>query len=439
MAVGDIPDVPPLAVDAVKIPAAGTRHRPRSASREPLLISVIFGVMVLLVAVWIMRGPAPSAGTVTPLSPANAASKPGQAVDNPISRLFPSAPLTQSAEEPVRLVEKSNAELRARVKARVLLLQQVGREARQALTDLEQATAEWSKLTSDVLSNEAGRKLASQSDLVERTEALLEQTGRMRLSAAQLQAQRESLNTLLDVLVVPADNATEVSMPSGQLESDLQTQSREATRLLKEVRADLTSFQGLLAASRDAAPSERSLQEVLADWSKARQQKLVDAQIEARRKAEQAAQLALQKAEQDKRAAEIAAEVAQKNAEAAVSRKAADEQQAAIARKQRIAKRKVEIEQHLRGFTTPGLGQPTSGTMYQKGTKKIPVSLNGLRNLGAFEDSRAGLIKLYYAGSNVNNDRPRWGFDFNEEQVLKAQQLLIELGEDMVAEGLLSR
>lgn len=127
------------------------------------------------------------------------------------------------------------------------------------------------------------------------------------------------------------------------------------------------------------------------------------------------------------------------------ARLARDKQLAASRRKEQVVlARSSEVTRLLAPFLTPGYWQPGLGEpTYDKG----PVSLKRLIAEGALEKSADGLQKLLWIAQDPGDQaRPRWGFGpsvahvppSEYEQIRKAQQYLIELGEVMVAEGMLA-
>lgn len=427
-------------------------------SRDALWLGIVFAVTLLGVAVLLtIRGlPGSSVGSTGPVPSGPAlrvdpneppATKPvEQKSESPFSPFPPGLPKLDSTPlpdpTPVRVVDNSAAELRARVRAKVLALQQVGREIREALGVAEKNSVEWAKQSADLLTNEVGRKVASQPDLVERFDAFLSDSAEQPLTPAIIGTWRERLTELLKPLVLPADDAREVSMPGSDLEPDLLKLQREIAERGKVTRENVAGLTALVAAARDVKPGERTLQQAIATLAAERRQKLDDAKVAGRRKADETAREAVEKGEQTKRAAEIALQVAEKNAEAARLKKAADDATEAVARKQRIAKNKNAISQYLGPFTTPGYAQPVQmpGTFLDvtKTKDKKPMSLAGLRKIGALDDNERGVQKLYRAASSFSNDRPLWSEQYNHELAIKAHQLLLDLGEDLVLEGILS-
>src|SRR5262249_20718639 len=105
----------------------------------------------------------------------------------------------------------------------------------------------------------------------------------------------------------------------------------------------------------------------------------------------------------------------------------------------------------LAPFLAKGYWQP--GDKIGRNTDLVPISYSKLTSFGALQPGSNGIKKLLQVATNdikygiFDKERPRWPYtsDMRKikgeqlEEVKKAQQLLIELGEVMVQEGLLSK
>lgn len=101
---------------------------------------------------------------------------------------------------------------------------------------------------------------------------------------------------------------------------------------------------------------------------------------------------------------------------------------------------------HVQAVLAPFLGkgylQPKSG----KGIDAVPVSLSELRSIGALDADKKGLDALVKFANNPRNDRPHWG-GYRDlripaeqlEKVKEGQGFLIDLGDALVAEGMLTK
>jgi len=104
-----------------------------------------------------------------------------------------------------------------------------------------------------------------------------------------------------------------------------------------------------------------------------------------------------------------------------------------------------EVKRLLAPFIAHGYWQP--GQRHRSPTKG-PVSCNQLSHVRALADGRLGLKALLECGTTDDDkDRPRWPFHKNynnltaseHEQLLQAQQYLLELGKTMVELGMLAK
>ena len=81
------------------------------------------------------------------------------------------------------------------------------------------------------------------------------------------------------------------------------------------------------------------------------------------------------------------------------------------------------------------------------GADSVPMSLSELRASGALDPSTKGINALILVANRGENDRPHWGkirtvataTDDAVATAKKAQQYLIDLGDALVAEGMLSK
>ncbi len=98
----------------------------------------------------------------------------------------------------------------------------------------------------------------------------------------------------------------------------------------------------------------------------------------------------------------------------------------------------------LSPFLAKGYWQPKSG----RGIDSEPMSLSQIRAYGALDPSKAGLERLMQCANLRGNDRPHWGLFLmvgeqsptptQIEAAKRAQAYLINLGDALLAEGLLS-
>ena len=113
------------------------------------------------------------------------------------------------------------------------------------------------------------------------------------------------------------------------------------------------------------------------------------------------------------------------------------------------------VKQLLLPFTSKGYRQPNDTRRLRLTSQNAPISYAGLVRAGALESSSAGLEKMFYlvqpnTAFGRQNDRPLGEFpayrNFNDfeqpivqEKLKRAQDFLIEHGDTMVREGLLSK
>lgn len=205
-------------------------------------------------------------------------------------------------------------------------------EVTKAFDEWEKELAAWEKEGPPILTGEAGKRIAADVPQVKRVRGLIRHE---RPTADELATARKLAEELISPIRESLANAEDASTPAEAITSNLnglQTQARKARDSYREAR---DAVKAILAQAKDKAPSEKTLQEVIAALDQADAASRV-ADIDA---AEQKA-----KDEGAKRVAEEKARLAKEvaNAEAARIKGEADRtrQQAEMA----AAKRKQEEE-----------------------------------------------------------------------------------------------
>ena len=178
-----------------------------------------------------------------------------------------------------------------------------------------------------------------------------------------------------------------------------------------------------------------------------RERRLEEERKEDERRLTQAAvelERAKGKAEEDRLKRE-ARELEAKQREAGLAMRAEAERRRLLARA-----REPRMRQMLEPFLKPGLMQPkeVQGTflVFERTKDEKPMSLTALRAVGALEPTPKGLGQLAWVAADAKDDRPRWAFGHSntwsketQRYVSSVQELLLELGDVLVEEGMLSR
>ena len=361
--------------------------------------------------------------------------------------------------------------------------------AKAALTALQEAAQKFSGELKELLTNDAGRRVARDPLSVM---AFIQIREEPAPSAEQVKKKLDVVDAVLAGVDARLKQARVDGLPSSQQRRDVLDAYSWAKARADRIADRRDSLQALIVASPsdidvsaaitlDAAVSEyksrfsRLLNE---GWQKGEaraagqaQQVMVDTAERAtleqairnaelrleklaaenqRLRVEQNAELLRLREEQDKRLADMDRELEveraarlKQEAETAVMAKTGEENAAKVLMRKKC--QDPETKRLLAPFLAHGYAQPGKrGGAYEKG----PVSLSATRQFGALEPTVHGLGRLLAIGVDANWDkeRPRWGYRNavenmsgpQRDEIKKAQQLLIELGDTLVELGMLA-
>ena len=193
-------------------------------------------------------------------------------------------------------------------------------------------------------------------------------------------------------------------------------------------------------AQRDRLLEEKTteLAQMKADY----EEKLLQARADAERKlVESQEKYKSVLAELDRRVKDAATSRAAEDTNADIKRKAVE---AEAKKKEQIALIKSkEVQELLAPFFAKGYWQPEKASY-----DKEPISLSQLAAAGALKPTADGVERLMRVAENSSDkDRPRWAYGHfishltaeQRDQVTKAQKFIIEYGQLMVEQGLLSK
>lgn len=319
-------------------------------------------------------------------------------------------------------------------------LESADRIARRVGTLLDEcaaADADWQQLQIAILTNEEGRRLASQENLVRNFMQLRKDNPAVADDIAGLRRDLELLSAPLQKALT--NQETPVA-PSATTTDRLQQLKQEVESLRMKLRAPRLAVDSMLRSVAPGTTGKKSLQDAIDDIQAAaaadRAARTAVVQMEAERKdAEQAERMA-----REKRDTARAAEAAQADAE----NRAAEQK---IQHDKDLVEANSEaVQDRLAFFFTPGYLQPTADGV-EMTTEKKPMSLSRLKVAGALDDSTDGLQKLYIIVCNrQEKDRDTWGLEddinFIEheklEKLRQAQIYLRRLGGVLVEMKLLS-
>ena len=331
------------------------------------------------------------------------------------------------------------------------------------IDDAERELAAWLKTTDTLDTSADGKRLASDSRLLEQYDAILTQPEITRegldILRGQLGELRSSISGTLNLETMPSEPAVEFN---DQLDR-IDTESRTWSKGYSERNQILASL--LRRAPEKTADDMKALAEVLALREESRRKTEMEQIVEAlkERRAERTSQLlrAKDEAEALVHAAEVQAaeRLGQQKAESIRRRTEIaikQEQEKLVAEEAAAAAEQLKAEyerdldairRYLGPFIRKGYAQP-AGHRNQHGAELAPVSFRALQASGALNSGRPGLERLMYLAS-VQNDRyqkdfPMYiggenGWQMTDKAFLqKAQDLLNKYGPLMVQEELLS-
>jgi hypothetical protein len=333
----------------------------------------------------------------------------------------------------------------------------------QTIADAEAKQQAFETTVQQLVANEAGKKIAATERGVPRFLALVELR---RTPAARLRELSQLLETIASPVRKAHDQAENYAVPAEQQERMLATIKAEAERALVEYK---DAEQSLANLSRQAARAEatpngvnpqpapvKSLGEEVENYRHVLQSAALEEreqQLAAERKAiEQRitdAQIAWMRAVGNAQEEEMRRKAREAEAKA---RAEAEAKEAEALRRRLVAKtREPKVRQMLAPFLARGLTQPKEwqGTFlaFRRTDGEEPMSLSALRSVKALEPGTEGLASLAWVAGDTKNDRsPRWDFGHvnswpkeTHRYVAQVQELLRELGDVLVTEGMLAK
>lgn len=295
----------------------------------------------------------------------------------------------------------------------------------------------WQTLTESLQTSEDGSRLAAEENTLQAFAQLVEEHPQRADDVAELRREAAAL-------IAPVRKAIEndsTTPPSIELVTKLKAKLDEITSGTEEARKPRTQLESMLETARILGKkSDKTLAQALNDYRREHEMKKA-AELAKVREQQDAFDIE-QAAMKEKREREIA-RLEERQRQAAEERRRRDQ----IEREKEIAEAKSkEVQEALAFFFTPGILQPHGGGVRNEPEKK-PISLTGLRALGALNATHEGLQALYSVVCHVQDtDRPRWGSETNIEYIqkaeyqrlVKAQDYLSRLGDTLVELGKLS-
>lgn len=284
---------------------------------------------------------------------------------------------------------------------------------------LSSAIDNWERVHRELLTNETGRRLASQTDLLEQYQALRAQDRPHSENLPRLQGEVTGLLSNRPLV------ATDVSGVA-TVEVRLPVLTQEVQQALLQYQTELQSLQQLLdqaaTAPLAAITLEVALQQLTAARERERLQQIAEARRQAQLEVERQRQAALQQAAERER---LTQEALSPTVLAAL--------------KPLTTKDVVQI----RDVTPGGLA------LGERVPQPVPISLSKMRSLGLLDQTQQGMILLAILNSRSWTNRPRWPLQYSatepalwtrqqHEMIATMQQSLISYGEILVEKGLLA-
>jgi hypothetical protein len=325
---------------------------------------------------------------------------------------------------------------------------EVSRTADEGLAELDRFEAEITPL----LTNDAGRAVAGQAQLVRAFRAVYELERPAKDDFARMKLQADEVVAPVRKALASPDNSFQQTDDTQQKLQQLLARARTTRDAARASRSRLAAIVSL--AKVGPVPSgtptlQAAIQSI--DFQEALEAATV---IEAAREVARKEATALM-AETKGEAVRLAgrADARRETAKAEVERTKVDLETAALktkAEKDRLRAKALspEVKQDLAVFLAKGYTQPSPGVnAYERFPGVLqPVSYSRLVTMGCLEQTPQGLAKLLRVGAEPRrgNDRPQWkfyAFELRPEAepfLKKVQALLIELGPVLVEDGLLA-
>ncbi|MBX3412411.1 MAG: hypothetical protein KF708_06970 [Pirellulales bacterium] len=367
----------------------------------------------------------------------------GYRLDSKGNRMIPTQPLrrnTPPATSPTPSVPATNAgsgsaseQARAFGKARQQTEVGRGREALKAVDAWGEEARLWRDNVEALLTNDAGRRIAGQTELVDQFRALLaEKRPPLELPIEMATAVRGMLEPLEKAL---ADRDDVTAPPQGMAE-EFQRYAEEAQSQAAILRQLRFTAEAIAEQANQSEPTDVTLAEALT-------------QRERALAAAQARNLRERMSEAERESAEKVAAAREEAMRLEADRKTAEIQARAEFEKLAARAKSPDVKRYLGTFLAKGYAQPVGsymGVKYERTTTEGPISFSRLETSGALERSMRGLQTLNliasrgWSSGNVSwHDRPTWQFPLDreftktdQEFIQRAQDLLRELGPTLV-------
>jgi hypothetical protein len=431
---------------------------PRSILRRIirlLVFRIAVGVALVCAAAWWIFRPGTPDGR-TPAPAITAPSTPGG--QHPASVAAPAAerpvdePRAARSRSELKTVYTASENARALAKVKQGRFVRLADEAKAAVDAALALAQRFASESKALRTDERGRRIAASTDLVERFRTL---AGREVATVDQL----THLADEIDQLAAPARRALadpdDLAIPDPGLDAEILRFRSDADAFRVELGRANRELKMVVDEAGTVSPGPSTLSEAISERERAELLEADRVVAGARERAlREAAEL---RAKTEAEAIRIAAaseteailESARQKKEAAEAELA--ERRAAQAKEAlRRRARSPDVAQYLGAFLAKGYKQPLefqgAYMNFDATSEPKPISFSRLKAVGALDSGDAGLSALAWVASDPKNDRPplRYGTypgDWSHEArefLLRAQQLLRELGPTLVEEGRLA-
>jgi len=369
------------------------------------------------------------------------------------------------------LVEDSRVELdavatrQARQRAEFVALEALLAKCDHQLAQMAELVRNWESEYEPLLSNDRGRRLAADAEVVSHVETLLAEP---LPDGDDVAAWKRELTEVSRPLRDASASGTELRVAEED-RAYLQAFLTRVETANRKLAARGNTMKSLLAKTANLSPASLTLEEAVdtakqdvlsqqvSEATERRRLALkasVDAQSEAIQEAEEqriaaVTQLRLAELEAEKVGIVLQRDRTHTQIEAAKAEAAKKQLEAEF--KQDEAEIKSLLAPFLAdSFTYPVVGNPDEPTTWiVRGGNPAPVSLGRLHSSGALDDSHEGRHRLYYFAGSRDSLRPKGGFpDYTRTglsnaaiatRISRARELLLKYGPLMVERGMLQK
>lgn len=331
-------------------------------------------------------------------------------------------------------------------------------EAQASLVKLEAAAAEWESLAGTLQTDQRGRALAADADILP---ALIELLDVGKEQAGEAAAYREQLDRISGDLdsFLGENGVTEVTASTRQAIETLRDEIRDRERAMQ---GSLSQLKAWADRGKKGEAGTESLADAIRAFESRQAEQAVQDRIAARNEAREEARVKMLEAEKEKaeaenrlKATELAAETerlrAQEEMAAIAAAQEASAQEAKLAREKleaEFTQDLPEIKSLLSPFVTPAPYKLYPHARYLYSGENTGVSLKVIAHWGALEPTDDGLDKMSMLGNTEFRPlgtfpkyvKSEWRRSADVKQrLVRAQELLLKYGDLLIEKGMLEK